>query len=628
MSAFLDAIQSRTLICDGATGSLIFRKTGRLSEQNHVYESFNADQPDLLRDVHCAYVEAGVDCLTTNTFGANPRVLRRYGLEHRTAEFNTTGVILAREAFARYDRRGFVLGSIGPTPSSACTSSRLKRIYHTQATTLADAGVDAFLLETFANLDILSGVIEVLQGVSTEIPIIAQVTLRIPHGHAEGHIKAKALLDKIASSGVAVVGVNCCSPSEVEGFVIELAAERDRRKLDLSLSAMPNIGTLQGEGNRLVNRSNPEYMGRQARTLCDLGVSLIGGCCEVHPEHIREVRNYVQSRQPGGREAYQAVVFTGGHKPAGPTRKQENGPFSRKLFNNEFVVSVELLPPRGTAPKTVDSKIAFVSEMAESGLADAIDITDGSRGIPLMPPGDFAMLCRQGMADPSALEIIPHFTSRDLNTLGIQSRLIGYHWNHLRNVLFITGDPPKMAPDYPASTGVFDLDSVELARMTHLGLNAGLDFGGRPLSKQSLPCQFTIGSGFEPEAVDLDAEVQKLERKIDAGVDYFMTQPAFHREPLDVLTPYRDRTKVLVGVMVLSSLAQAQRIAAVPGVVLPRHILDTLAQYDSAEDQAKAGMDLAVAQAAWVRSNGWDGLYIMAPGSHKKILDILRSSQS
>jgi homocysteine S-methyltransferase len=261
---------------------------------------------------------------------------------------------------------------------------------------------------------------------------------------------------------------------------------------------------------------------------------------------------------------------------------------------------------------------------------DAIDITDGSRGIPLMPPGDFIHLARQrlGWTDAAGdrLEWIPHFTARDLNLMGVQSRLVGYHANRIHNVLFVTGDPPKMSPTYPRSTAVFDLDSVAMIRLTHACLNAGVDFGRSPLGKHADPrMHFTIGTGFEPDALNPSRELERLRQKIAEGVDYVMTQPAFRHEPLDLLEPHRSKCSFLIGVMILSNLEHAQRMRKIPGVVVPDAIMDRLAKFSHPADQTKVGQDIAVEQIQWVRRTGWNGLYLMSPGAGAVVLNVLRA---
>lgn len=616
MAAFLETLREQTLLCDGATGSLLFELTGRLSEANHVYESFNVERPELVLQIHRAYLDAGARCLKTNTFGANRVQLHAFGLGDRVREFNRAAVALARQAIREFERqrggRGpfFVLGSIGPA------SGDTDAAYREQLETLVAGGVDAVLFETFPTLNQLEAVVELARTIPGVPPIIAELTIQNAPPPAD-------FIERMLARGVAVAGVNCCAPWDAQAFVEQARLSEAVRQGRIQLVAMPNAGGFQRIGNRFLSAVNAEYMGRLARTFRDLGLHLIGGCCEVHPQHIREMHNYLESR----REASVVVVGSApATTPAGPEQKRQNGPFSQKIFDRQFAVSVEVLPPRGTSPKAMRAKVELVRRLAESGHCDAVDITDGSRGIPLMPPGEFIHLIRRELGwtrDP--IELIPHFTARDLNTMGIQSRLIGYHAHHIHNVLFITGDPPKMAPTYPRSTAVFDLDSIGMIRLTHTCLNAGLDFGGQPLGKtgEHPPTHFTIGTGFEPEALDRNRELRRLEQKWEAGADYVMTQPAFRFEPLAGLERYRDRMRILVGVMILSNLDHARRMAQVPGVVIPETIMNRLAAFDDPTDQGRAARDIAVEQAQWVKREGWAGLYVMAPAGGPAIFDVL-----
>jgi len=612
MADFLTALDSQVLLTDGAMGSYLFELTGRLSEANHVYEAFNTDRPDLIRQVHQAYLNAGARCLKSNTFGANRLQLQQYGMESRVAELNRAGVQVARDAIAKFKvARGateefFVLGSIGPS-----AAADLSECYREQVESLVGAGVDALLLETFDSLPQLEALIDLING---KVPVIAEMTIR------SASPPGVAFIERMAQKGVAVAGVNCCAPWDATAFVDAVKDSAPVRAGKLRLVVMPNAGGFQRIGNRFMTSVNPEFVGKMARQLMDSGVRLIGGCCEMHPPHIQEMHNYLQSRQVGEKRV--TVALQSALPPVGDAEKRQNGPFSRKLKDGKFVVSVEMLPPRGTDDKLLKSRVEFVGRLAASGLADALDVTDGSRGIPLMTPGDFIHLVKGA----GALEFIPHFTGRDLNVMGVQSRLIGYHANGIRNVLFITGDPPKMSPTYPRSTAVFDLDSVAMIRLTHSCLNAGVDFGGTPLGKQPDPrCHFTIGTGFEPEALDQKRELARLEEKFDHGADYVMTQPAFRHEPLLDLEKYRARRPFLVGVMVLTSFDHAQRMTQVPGVVLPDHILQRLAAMPNVADQAKVGQEIAAEQIRWIVREGWAGLYLMSPASTAGILPVLQA---
>jgi len=596
MADFLTTLKSQPLLADGAMGSYLFELTGRLSETNHVYEAFNVDQPDLIRRVHRDYLAAGAQCLKTNTFGANRHQLRQFGLEHRVAELNRAGAQLARDAGP-----SFVLASIGPT---AAPVADVADCYREQIESLIAAGVDALLLETFADQAQLEQLLQLIRSIPQAPPVIAEMTFSPERD-------ALAFVRRMAALGAAVAGVNCCAPWDASAFVDAA------RGAPVPLSVMPNAGGFQRIGNRFMTTVNPEYVGRLARSFLDRGVRLIGGCCEMHPPHIREMHNYLRSRQ-----AAPVIAVQTPRPPAGDAEKAQNGPFSRKLKAGQFVVSVEMLPPRGTDEKLLAGKIEFVRQLAASGRADAVDVTDGSRGIPLMPPGDFIHRVRPAGGD--RLEWIPHCTGRDLNLMGIQSRLIGYHATGIHNVLFITGDPPKMSPTYPRSTAVFDLDSVAMVRLTHSCLNAGVDFGGAPLGKQADPrTHFTIGTGFEPEALDRQRELDRLSQKIEHGADYVMTQPVFRVEPLAALEKFRARCRILVGVMVLASLEQARRLAQVPGVVVPATVLQRLARQSRVADQAQVGRDIAIEQIQWVRREGWAGLYLMSPAGTTGLQELL-----
>jgi methionine synthase I (cobalamin-dependent)/5,10-methylenetetrahydrofolate reductase len=634
MPDFLTELKSQPLLADGAMGSYLFELTGRLSEANHVYETFNVDQPGLIEKVHLAYLNAGAQCLITNTFGANRAKLEEFGLGRRVTEVNRGGGEVARRAITQFraQRREvgplFVLGSIGPTPQVLTDRAGLEVCYREQVEALVAAGVDALILETFNSLEQLELLINLVNSVSPAPPLIAEMTIHSSSSGALFETDPVAFVNRMAGLGVAVAGVNCCAPWDAVAFVEAVADLGPVRSGSLPLSVMPNGGGFQRIGNRFMTMVNPEFAGRMARRFADRGVRLIGGCCEMHPPHIQEMHNYLRSRNVDAPSV--SIPIQSALPPVGDAEKRLNGTFSRKLKDGQFVVSIESLPPRGTDEKVIQNKVDLITRLAASGLADAVDFTDGSRGIPLMSPGDLIHLIRERLhwtasaGDP--LELIPHFTGRDLNVMGVQSRLIGYHANRIRNVLFITGDPPKMSPTYPRSTAVFDVDSIAMIRLTHSCLNAGVDFGGVPLGKQPDPrTRFTIGAGVEPEAQDLKRELIRLQQKIDNGVDYIMTQPAFHHEPLAGLEKFRTQVPFLIGVMVLTGFDHAQRMARVPGVVIPDPILKRLAARESLADQAAVGREIAAAQIHWLVREGWAGLYLMSTATTSGTVDVLRA---
>jgi homocysteine S-methyltransferase len=315
--------------------------------------------------------------------------------------------------------------------------------------------------------------------------------------------------------------------------------------------------------------------------------------------------------------------------PIGPELKRGNGAFSRKVIDGEFAVTVEVVPPRNTRTKALNSKIEFIRSLADSGLSDAVDLTDGSRGLPLAPPADFIYAIRSRLQWDSnggdLVELIPHFTGRDLNTIALQARLLGYYINRINNIIILTGDPPSERPGYPAATAVFDLDSVALIRYTHHNMNAGLDFGGKRLGPiPDSRTHFTIGASFAPDTFDMDRENAKLDAKIDAGTDYVLTQPLFREKPLEVVLQAQRNIPVIVGVMILSGAEHAQRIGQVPGINVPEEMISKLASYETPADQSKAAWELAGDQIRHIRKAGISGVYLMSPATHDPIIDVLR----
>lgn len=637
MADFLSALQSQPLLADGAMGSYLFALTGRLSETNHVYEAFNLERPELIRQVHRDYLEAGARCLKTNTFGANGCQLQQFGLQDQGPQINTAGVGLARQAIAAFTAQHpsagpcYVLASVGPTPEPLESAYHIASCYHQQIDALIAAGADALLFETFDSLTQLELLVQLARSRPKAPPIIAQLALRPGDRDKVAAADMVDFVNRMVTLGVKVTGVNCCTPWDAAAFVEAVADLDPVRSRAILLSVMPNAGGFQRVGNRFMTTVNPEAAGKLARSLADRGVRLLGGCCEMHPPHIEEMHNYLATRGAGVRLATEPTGQDAtANPPIGDMEKARNGRMSRKLKAGEFVVSLEAMPPRGTDEVVVQRKVDLVAALADSGLVDAVDFTDGSRGIPLIPPGDFIHLVRERLGwtaeTGDAIELIPHFTGRDLNVMGVQSRLMGYHANHIHNVLFITGDPPKMSPTYPRSTAVFDLDSIAMIKLTHACLNAGVDFGGAPLGKQADPrMHFTIGSGVELEAPDMPRELDRLRQKIDGGADYIMTQPAFRPEPLAALEPFRGRCAFLIGVMVLSNLEHARRMAKVPGVVVPDALLQRFAGYADVADQAKLGRELAAEQIASLVSGGWAGVYLMSTSVGLGTIDILQA---
>ncbi len=628
----LDSMRSRTVLADGGIGSLIFQLTGRLASADFVYEALNLRNPELVRGIYSSSLAAGATVLTTNTFSANTLELTAAGVGDQVAEINCAAVSIARDAIDDYvseysiaaGENFFVIGSIGPGGTEI-------EAYLPQVESLIECGVDALLLETFTDIDLLMELSRCISARNGAPPVIVHGALDPSVGENRSWSIAPAeFVSRARSVGAAVAGINCVAPWAAAEFIDSATKSPLVESGEMLLSAMPNAGGFERIGHRFLARANPEYMGQLARQLGDSGASLVGGCCEVHPEHVREMSAYLKSRTSSH------ASDTASRHTSGQVKKQltddprkANGEFSKKILRGEFAISVEMVAPTGTDLKALDLRARMTQEIVDEGLADALDITDGSRGLPLVPPGDLIDLIRRKLewTGEDRLEFIAHFAGRDLSTLAVQSRLMGYHLRGIRNVLFITGDPPKMSPTYPRSSAVFDMNSVQMIRATVDQLNRGRDFGGNPLGGElDSGTKFVVGTGFEPEAINMALESERLWAKIDAGADYVMTQPVFKDSAMAAIEPFRGSISVLPGVMVLRSAAHAARIAQVPGVNIPQAIIDALRKFNSKDDQAKIGLEIAVEQAHAYRSAGWAGIYLMSPaslGAAKQILETL-----
>ena len=648
MADLITTLKYRTVLADGAMGSYIFEQTGRLSEPNHVYESLNIQNPTLIQGIHTEYLQAGAQCLTTNTFEANRTLLSAAGCQETVIDLNRAGVQLAKKAIDEYQRHQnmelpsdcrdtsqpiesncFLLGSIGPTLTGEEPIEEATDVYSEQIEPLVAEGVDALILETFRSEIHLKAAVNAIHQLDKSLPVIAQIALTDPHINPVWSKDPTQFINAIAQLGIQILGVNCIAPWDAISFISAVKDMEVVKERSVFLSVMPNVGGFQRIGHRYMSHVNPEYIGTFARAMSENGVRLVGGCCEVHPAHIFEASQYL----PKANTTKKPVFTTPVPQENAPDQnvKKTNGPFSRKIKEGQFAISVEMLPPKGISETDLGNKTELVRTLEATGIADAVDITDGSRGTASLPPSDFIRAIREQLEWNSnrkdKLELIPHFTSRDINSMGLQSKLIGYHQSRIHNVLFITGDPPKMSPTYPKSTAVFDLDSLAMVAYTHRFLNSGLDFGGQPLDiSDKGRTHFTIGSGVDPSAVDSKRELDRLREKIDSGVDYIMTQPSFHNEAPNAFNQLRSKVPILVGVMVLRGMKHATRLGQIPGVTIPQIIYDRIQRYEKLEDQIKVGIEIAIEQVLWVKQEGWNGIYLMSPGSFQAAIDVLKSS--
>jgi homocysteine S-methyltransferase len=603
--AFADALNSgQCFLFDGSTPTVLYERGVYI---NRSFDEANLASPDLVRSIHQEFRAAGAQVLTTNTWAANRVKLQGYGLAESLQDINTNGARLAREALEE-GASGWVAGSVGPLgvriePWGPTSFEEAQGFFAEQARALLEGGVDLFVLESFADLNETHQAILGIQQVCP-LPVVAMMTPN-DEGQTLYGTEPEWYIRKLAEWGAALVGVNGGSgPAPLLDLL-----KRFKAVTACPLILQPSAGLPRMVDGRLLYMASPEYLGEFARQAFQLGARAVGGCAGTTPAHIRVMQGALRQARALVEGTSERVEVETSH-PAVPTAEQSA--FSRKLADGGFVVSVELVPPKGT---TTDKLVAKAARCRDLGV-DAINVPDGPRAMARMSSLATAVIIERLVG----METVMHFACRDRNLLGIQSDLLGAAALGLQNVLAITGDPPKLGP-YPNATAVFDVDAIGLVNI--LGqLNRGLDLGGNDIG---MPTRFSIGVGANPVAVDLEQERKRFRYKVEAGAEWAMTQPIFDPDALfrflDFAIPFG--IPIIAGIWPLKSLRNAEFMAnEVPGVRVPPELLARMAKWTSAQDQMKEGLAIARETIDRVRP-AVRGLQLSAPLGQVELLEPL-----
>ena len=606
---FREALRERVLLLDGAMGTEIYRRGVFI---NRCYDELNLGNPSLVGAIHRDYAHAGADILTTNTYGAQRVRLAQHGLEGRLAEVNREGVRLAKEA-AGADR--WVAGSMGPLPlplqpAGPVSEAQAFATYAEQAQILAEEGVHLFVLETFRQIGMLDVAVRAVRSVAPEVPILASFAFKPRQNYYIG-TTPEELVRASAQWPIDVLGTNCVlGPHEMLSVVERMAAVTK-----LPLAAQPNAGSPEQVDGRTLYLASPEYMAEYARRLVQAGVQIVGGCCGTTPDMIRQMRGFLASVVPGGRRV-QVVVDVQPEVPRKePVPLAERSRWASRM-QTEFCISVELDAPRGL---DATHAIEGARLLAQHGV-QAINIADGPRATARMSALALGILVKQAVD----IDVIVHYCCRDRNILGMQMDLLGAHMLGIRNLLCVTGDPPKMG-NYPDATAVFDLDSVELIRGVR-NLNSGLDMGGDPIGDTT---RFAIGCGCNPGFEPLEKEIDKFRRKLDAGVEYAFSQPVYDESLLERFLERIAGFRTIpffVGILPLASAKNADFLHnEVPGMQIQERVRKRIHAATSREAQREVGLDIAAETLAHARSLGAvTGAYLFPPfGRYQSVLDVL-----
>ncbi|MCX6546158.1 MAG: bifunctional homocysteine S-methyltransferase/methylenetetrahydrofolate reductase [Acidobacteria bacterium] len=608
MKSFRDRLRDEIIVFDGGVGTYLYEKGIFI---NTCFDELNLTNPDIVLQVHRDYVNAGADVIETNTFGANQFKLAPHGLEPKVYELNKRGAELAVTAAKG---AALVAGSVGPLgvqiePLSALSYDEVRDAFKVQIRGLLDGGVDLIVLETFGLVKELEQAIRAVKDLDPSIPILAQVTV-----NDEGVLISGATLESfiqgVAGYELDAVGLNC----SIGPRAMLEALEHLKTLTTLPLAVQPNAGVPQNVGGRYIYMTSPEYIGEYAKRFIQTGATIVGGCCGTNPDHIRAIRRAVQALQPAHRmdvgvrdlsvQAPEAVKVY---------EKADKSRLANRLLRGEFVTLVELVSPRGVSPQR---EVAKARELHHFGV-DAINIPDGPRASARMSALALAVLIKRDVG----IETVLHFACRDRNVIGMQSDLLGAWALGVRNILAVTGDPPKLG-NYPDATAVFDVDAIGLVNLINR-LNHGLDLASNPIGE---PSGFSVGVGVNPGAINLDNELRRLDWKIEAGAEYMVTQPVFDLRILERFAKRVEQIKIplLCGIWPLVSYRNAEFMNnEVPGASVPPDILERMRKTTTKEEAFAEGVAIAHETYRQVRGE-MAGVQVAAPlGRIDGVMEIL-----
>ncbi|MFO7692875.1 MAG: bifunctional homocysteine S-methyltransferase/methylenetetrahydrofolate reductase [Vicinamibacterales bacterium] len=590
LQPFLEAIDQRVLVCDGAMGTLLYAKGVFI---NRCFDALNLTQPALVAGVHADYLKAGADLIETNTFGANRIKLASFGLGDKVQSINAEGVRIARDASRG---RAYVAGAIGPLgiriePWGRVGVDEAQAYFREQAEALAAAGVDLVIIETFRDLNEIRAAVAAVRSVCA-LPVVAQMTTEEDGSSLDG-TPPEEFAPALVETGADVIGLNCSvGPAPLLESIERMAGVTRAR-----LSAQPNAGKPRDIEGRTIYLSSPEYMASYARRFIQKGVRLVGGCCGTTPEHIRQIKDAVRRLSPPGQTRLgvapvaPAAAVAGHPAASAPVPRGLKSRLAHELERGAFIVLAELEPPRGHDCATLIDRARTLKIRG----VDAINVPDTPRVRAATSALATAILIEQR----AGVETLLHYTCRDRNLLGMQSDLLGAHAMGLRNLLITTGNPPIVG-DYPQATGVFDVDSIGLANVV-TRLNQGLDVGGASVGS---PTSFHLGVAVSPTALDLDLEVKRFAYKAEAGAEFAVTQAIFEVEALKAFLARtgEHRVPIVAGIWVFESLRDAEYMAnEVPGVRVPAGLVDRMRLADEEGRAPAEGIAIARELVAAVR---------------------------
>ncbi len=597
MGRLRELFGERTVLFDGAMGSMLYDRGVFI---NRCYDELNLSQPELVRSIHEEYLQAGAEIIESNTFGANAFRLARFGLQDKVFAINRAGAQLARQAVAQLaDKQAgeaWVAGSIGPLgvliePLGKIGLEEARAAFTEQIKGLVAGGVDLLVVETISALNEAEQALLAAAEAAPGVPVFALVTVDEEANCLDG-ASCETAAAKLTSWGADAVGVNC----SVGPATVLTAIERMAAATSLPLVVMPNAGMPRAIEGRNIYLCSPEYMANFSKKFLKVGVQYLGGCCGTTPNHIRAIKSAMRAVQ-----AQKSPAKAGAREPivteTPPAPLAERSRIGRLVANGEFVTLVEIVSPRGiSAAKELDG----ARLLAKLGV-HAINVPDSPRASARMSAQSLCIQIQQ----QAGIETVLHYTCRDRNVLSIQSDLLGASSIGLKNILCLTGDPPKLG-NYPDATAVFDVDAIGLVNIVNR-LNHGLDIGSNGIGAST---GFTIGVAANPGVPDLDNEIRRFAYKVEAGGEYAITQPVFDLHVLETFLRRVEsfRIPVIAGIWPLTSLRNAEFMKNDLRVSVPDQILLRMQQADTPELARAEGVRIAQEMLRSARQMGYGGI--------------------
>ncbi len=604
-----DLVKQRIVIGDGAMGTMLYEAGVFV---NMCFEELNLARPELVKHVHEEYVQVGVDFIETNTFGANEIKLAKYGLADKVEAINCKAVEIAKQSTENTDV--LIAGSIGPLgqelpPYGRFSAKQAQKAFKRQLSALISAGVDFLIFETFSSIDELIIGLEVAHKISSAIPIVAQFSAN-EHGETSYGTKIEEAAHRIEQSAsyITAIGMNCSiGPSDMLKNLEVLISVASK-----PVSVMPNAGLPREVDGRKLYMCTPEYMAEYAKRFLEKGARIIGGCCGTTPKHISEIIKAVRAIDKAIHKTHIIIEKTPEEilekRRKEPIPLEKRSKVGQKIATGQLLTSVEITPPKGFELGNIIEKVKLCAEYE----IDAINIPDGPRASSRLSP----MVTAIKIQESADIESILHVCCRDRNLIGLQSDLLGAYAMGIKNLLIITGDPPKLG-DYPDATAVFDVDSIGLTALAR-DLNTGVDLAGNELPNQ---LGFTIAVGANPVAYDLNREIERFKQKVEAGAEYAVTQPVFDPKMLQdfIASVSSHKIPFVAGIWPFTSYKNAEFMAnEVPGVVVPEKLLKRMSKAKTREQGRIIGIEIAREIIAEIKPYV-QGFAISAPFGNVKI---------